>query len=640
MPDSIAGIQNPQQQQLMPAVQQPRYTRETSDGMGIRQLDQYSIDDLYNILSTGEALEYGQGNQFYDRKNNSTFAMPIFAGSSAIEQGLSFGPEGAMYRGTPIAESTLRSELEQLYGKDGYSQLLYTTPNGESNRQIVAGSNGQELMNRDFSSASSGISKVAKPLVFATLAAMSGGAASAAAGGGAMGAAAGGAASGATSAGLTGGDVLEGALFGALTGGLGNGVGAAASNAVGGGALGNIAGGAVRGGLGAAVRGGDVLQGLLGGSLTSGVSQLNPAGMLGIDNAGAANSVNGALARMLLGGDPRQAALSGGLGALGSYGRSALSSSLVPGQENFEFTDWETDPLNTRSSEMPDDFYGDAGDYDMPTNQLQPGWWSGLGDSGYMPPSTFNPAQDSQAYNDLFGVTSPTVSQGDLTNMPQFDFGSLLGGGNQNGNGLGGLLGSLGSSAGGYLSRLFDGDPRALNQARMALGALGMLSSVTSDRTPRNVLTPQQLQGMLGSGANAAMDFSPTQKAASEKFFTSPLASLAPPSASDAMTRYGIDPFASKRAMATGGPVTGAGRFVSSGAYAGGGQADNVDALLSPGEYVIDADVVSALGDGSNDAGARRLDEMREAIRRHKRSAPASAIPPLARSPLAYLKGN
>lgn len=69
------------------------------------------------------------------------------------------------------------------------------------------------------------------------------------------------------------------------------------------------------------------------------------------------------------------------------------------------------------------------------------------------------------------------------------------------------------------------------------------------------------------------------------------------------------------------------------------GQKDDVNAALSHGEYVMDADVVAALGDGNTEAGAQRLDEMREAIRRHKRSAPADDIPPAAKHPLAYLKG-
>lgn len=68
------------------------------------------------------------------------------------------------------------------------------------------------------------------------------------------------------------------------------------------------------------------------------------------------------------------------------------------------------------------------------------------------------------------------------------------------------------------------------------------------------------------------------------------------------------------------------------------GQDDKVDARLSDGEYVFDADVVSALGDGNNEAGALKLDQMRENVRQHKRSAPKSKIPPKAKSPLAYMK--
>lgn len=68
------------------------------------------------------------------------------------------------------------------------------------------------------------------------------------------------------------------------------------------------------------------------------------------------------------------------------------------------------------------------------------------------------------------------------------------------------------------------------------------------------------------------------------------------------------------------------------------GQDDKIPAQLSDGEYVIDADVVSALGDGNNEAGAKKLDGMREAVRSHKRSAPASKIPPKAKSPLEYMK--
>jgi len=71
----------------------------------------------------------------------------------------------------------------------------------------------------------------------------------------------------------------------------------------------------------------------------------------------------------------------------------------------------------------------------------------------------------------------------------------------------------------------------------------------------------------------------------------------------------------------------------------GDGQSDDIPAMLADGEYVFDADTVASLGNGSSDAGAKRLDEMRERIRKHKRSAPIHKIPPKAKSPLEYLKG-
>ena len=71
----------------------------------------------------------------------------------------------------------------------------------------------------------------------------------------------------------------------------------------------------------------------------------------------------------------------------------------------------------------------------------------------------------------------------------------------------------------------------------------------------------------------------------------------------------------------------------------GDGQSDSIPAMLADGEYVFDADTVAALGNGSNEAGARVLDKMRESIRKHKRSAKHGEIPPPAKSPLAYMKG-
>jgi hypothetical protein len=63
-----------------------------------------------------------------------------------------------------------------------------------------------------------------------------------------------------------------------------------------------------------------------------------------------------------------------------------------------------------------------------------------------------------------------------------------------------------------------------------------------------------------------------------------------------------------------------------------------VPAKIADGEYVFPASFVTAIGKGDNKAGAKLLDAMRQEIRAHKRSAPTSKIPPKAKSPLDYLK--
>lgn len=72
----------------------------------------------------------------------------------------------------------------------------------------------------------------------------------------------------------------------------------------------------------------------------------------------------------------------------------------------------------------------------------------------------------------------------------------------------------------------------------------------------------------------------------------------------------------------------------------GDGTSDDITAMLANGEYVFSADVVSALGNGSNKAGAQQLDHMTQAIRARARSAPPDKLPPDAKSPLEYLKSS
>jgi hypothetical protein len=70
----------------------------------------------------------------------------------------------------------------------------------------------------------------------------------------------------------------------------------------------------------------------------------------------------------------------------------------------------------------------------------------------------------------------------------------------------------------------------------------------------------------------------------------------------------------------------------------GDGTSDDITAMLADGEYVFSADVVSALGNGSNKAGAQALDKTVQAIRSRARSAPPDKLPPDAKSPLEYMQ--
>jgi hypothetical protein len=73
----------------------------------------------------------------------------------------------------------------------------------------------------------------------------------------------------------------------------------------------------------------------------------------------------------------------------------------------------------------------------------------------------------------------------------------------------------------------------------------------------------------------------------------------------------------------------------------GDGREDLIPALLSDGEYVIDAETMALLGNGSTDAGAKAMDSFRQEIRRHKGAQLAKGgISPNAKSPLQYLKGK
>jgi hypothetical protein len=116
--------------------------------------------------------------------------------------------------------------------------------------------------------------------------------------------------------------------------------------------------------------------------------------------------------------------------------------------------------------------------------------------------------------------------------------------------------------------------------------------------------------------------------------------------------RYGFGPEASffsnvpepKVEMAKGGSTGGTSHkprteFAVHGA--GTGRSDDIPAVLSDGEYVMDAETVALLGDGSSKAGAEKLDQLRVNLRRHKGANLAKGrFSVNAKSPEKYLTGG
>lgn len=68
------------------------------------------------------------------------------------------------------------------------------------------------------------------------------------------------------------------------------------------------------------------------------------------------------------------------------------------------------------------------------------------------------------------------------------------------------------------------------------------------------------------------------------------------------------------------------------------GRSDTIAARVSPGEWIADAETVSLLGNGDTNAGAQRLEEMRQNLRKHKGKALSRGkFTPAAKRPEQYM---
>lgn len=209
-------------------------------------------------------------------------------------------------------------------------------------------------------------------------------------------------------------------------------------------------------------------------------------------------------------------------------------------------------------------------------------------DGGTGTPSTFNAAKDSQLANEQGGFGPNSDFTGGVSGLP-----------------TGGVFDQLKNSLGPDWMR-------TLLAGLTAAGAFATPPAGAQAGVPRSRPGLSAFQQATSPGG---LNFSVNGRGANVAFAKGGLAQAC-------------------RCLAEGGQ---AGPFVGYVTGPGGGQDDLIDARLSPGEYVFDADTVAALGDGNNEEGARRLDAMREQIRGHKREAPPTEIPPQAAAPEEYL---
>ncbi len=447
----------------------------------------------------------------------------------------------------------------------------------------------------------------------------------------------GGAIIGGASSALTGGDVLQGTLMGGLGGGLGQAVGGAANSALGLG-LGKtgqavLGSGLVGGAAGAATGQGflrGVGQGVLGGAVgeLAGVAAGPTAFQQGVSAAGRTFGQG-----LTAGYDPKTAAISGGLSGLAT-GLTYKSPAVRPSDavvDNMQGGQSGRLPEKVSDSLQP---RGDAQTVRLPDGTMAPVPGStGVGIDGRPGAYQLNtttgkielvPQPGSYQVNPQTGTVEWTVKQPGLWDRLTGNTGIPATTTEQQGQ-----AGAQSSSGMGTLDKL-------------ALGATALQALTSAPPAVQEAvasLSPEQQEYF--NRPSVTWDWTKLQRDATANNL----------SLSQYMARYWpqisggaynvesqvVPATAPPPGMAQGGALSAVARFARG---AGTGRSDEIDAKLSDGEYVMDAETVAMLGDGSSKAGAQRLDQMRKQIRSHKGKAMAKGkFSPNAKSPLSYIKG-
>lgn len=455
----------------------------------------------------------------------------------------------------------------------------------------------------------------------------------------------GGAILGGGSALLSGGNPLLGAVSGGLGGGLGGQLGGFLGEQIGGTAgsflqsnplAANMLGTSLVGAGTAAATGRNPFSGALRGALGAAAGDLaGEAGAklgLGPDQAGLSRGIaaggKGFGIGLATGMDPRAAAVAGGLSGLAA-GMIKPSQAVVSGMQNppqsmAEAADQQAlQAVQNQTIRLPDGTLAPAPNTPGTLPDGRPGTWQLDNNTGQM---KLQPVPGS--YQVVRGNIQfvPQQQSPSLMNALRGDLGlppaapTAGGAGGQGGQG-GGLLGNL------NLGTLLAGG------AALA-AASGMGSAPAQAQQAVATLPPDQREYF--NRPNVTWDWGRIQRdaAMSGMSMGQYIATNFPRFTSG---QYNAQSTTAAPGMAHGGPLSAVARFARG---AGTGRSDEIDAKLSDGEYVIDAETVAMLGDGSSKAGAQRLDQMREAIRSHKGKALAKGkFSPNAKSPLSYLKG-
>lgn len=413
-----------------------------------------------------------------------------------------------------------------------------------------------------------------------------------------------GAVAGGLGAGLTGGNVLQGAVLGGLGQGLGGMVGNAVAPGLTAGTQSLIGSGLIGGAMGAATGQGfakGAMQGA-GGAYLGG--QFGGLGGEGFKAAG------GTFGNMMTAGyDPKQAVLAGGLSGLAA----SMSQPPAGGKAPVAPRGFGGEDLGTGLTMSPSDTVIEG----LRVSGGDSGSLANLGTTNYMTGETgMVPGQAPTLFGAqpaMTGITAPADN----------------------------MISSMGTSASPLTAAAKPGilgtgvSPMQAMALASVAGSLGGAPEPVKQAVRQ--MSPEQQEYF--NRPSLAFDWNRMQQdaAASNMSLSQYMAQAWPQITAGTYNQPVQRPAYARGGQAQGGPLSQVARMARG---AGSGRDDTIDAKLSDGEYVMDAETVAMVGDGSTDEGARRLDKMRVELRRHKGKALAKGkFSPNAKSPLSYLKG-